>query len=498
MTTSQKLWLGFGTLTALMVLSSVAIIVRVRSIEEQVGKMANARNLSAEARQLEINTLGYALNVRAFLQTGEPQARRDAITEAAQVERQLKEYESLATTDRQRDMAGRFAPLWQEFQKLGQSLLLDAENRPANLEDSKKLYVLRTGLEKLLDDEMQVDAMEAYNARSDAVQQDVQTIVGFAVILLIVGVVIAVTMGGTVGRAVVQGEHAVAEQAERLQEAHDTLENRVRERTAELAASTEALGRSNRELEQFASVASHDLQEPLRKIQAFGDRLQAKYADGLGEQGREYVERMQASAARMRNLIDALLTFSRVTTKAQPFVPVDLAATAREVVSDLEGRLQQSGGRVEVGSLPTIDADPSQMRQLLQNLVANALKFHKPAEPPLVRVEARLLNGASGNGRTDLRYEIAVCDNGIGFDEIYLDRIFEVYQRLHSRQEYEGTGVGLAICHKIVERHGGSITAKSAPDQGATFLVTLPVQQSKEEKHHGKIQQADHHPDGGR
>ena len=486
MTTSQKLWLGFGALTALLVLSSVAIIVRVRSIEGQVGEMANSRNRSAAARQLEVNTLGYVLNVRAFLQTGEPQARQDVVTEAAQVERQLKEYERLATTDRQRDMAARFAPLWQELQKLGQALL-DSENRPANLEDSKKLYVLRTGLKKLLDDEMQVDAVESYDARRDAAQQNVQKIVGFALILLIVGVVLAVVTSGVVGNAVVKGERAVDEQAEQLQEAHDTLENRVRERTAELATSMEALGRSNRELEQFASVASHDLQEPLRKIQAFGDRLQAKYADGLGEQGREYVERMQASAARMRNLIDALLTFSRVTTKAQPFVLVDLAATAREVVSDLEGRLQQSGGRVEVGSLPTIDADPSQMRQLLQNLVANALKFHKPGEPPLVRVEARLLNGASGNGRTDLRYEIAVSDNGIGFDEIYLDRIFEVFQRLHSRQEYEGTGVGLAICHKIVERHGGSITAKSAPDQGATFLVTLPVQQSKEEKHHGKI-----------
>ena len=487
MTTSLKLWLGFGALTALMVLSSLAIIVRVRSIEGRVGEMANARNLSAGARQLENNTLGYALNVRAFLQTGEPQARQDAVTEAAQVERQLKEYERLATTDRQRGMAARFVPLWREFQKLGQSLLLDAENRPENLEDSKKLYVLRTGLEKLLDAEMQVDAVGSYDARWDAARQDVQSIVGFALILLIVGVVLAVVTSGVVGNAVVKGERAVAEQAEQLQEAHDTLENRVRERTAELATSMEALGRSNRELEQFASVASHDLQEPLRKIQAFGDRLQAKYADGLGEQGRGYVERMQASAARMRNLIDALLAFSRVTTKAQPFVPVDLAATAREVVSDLEGRLQQSGGRVEVGSLPTIDADPSQMRQLLQNLVANALKFHKPGEPPLVRVEARLVNGASGNGLTDLRYEIAVSDNGIGFDEIYLDRIFEVFQRLHSRQEYEGTGVGLAICHRIVERLGGSITAKSAPDQGATFLVTLPVQQSKEEKHHGKI-----------
>ncbi len=205
MTTSLKLWLGFGALTALLVLSSVAIIVRVRSIEGQVGEMANARNLSAAARQLEINTLGYALNVRAFLQTGEPQARQDAVTEAAQVERQLKEYERLATTDRQRDMAARLAPLWQELKKHGQALL-DAENRPASLEDSKKLYGLRTGLEKLLDDEIQVDAVETYNARRDAAFQDVRSIVGFTLILLIFGAVIALVTSRVIGRAVVRGE----------------------------------------------------------------------------------------------------------------------------------------------------------------------------------------------------------------------------------------------------------------------------------------------------
>lgn len=263
--------------------------------------------------------------------------------------------------------------------------------------------------------------------------------------------------------------------AEALARVNDALETRVQERTADLASANESLQRSNRELEQFASVASHDLQEPLRKIQAFGDRLQTKCADGLGEQGRDYLSRMQASAGRMRTLIDALLTFSRVTSKAQPFVPVDLVATVQEVASDLEDRLQRTGGRVEVGALPTLEADPLQMRQLIQNLVANGLKFHRPGEAPIVRIEGRSL--ASENGATP-RCEISVRDNGIGFDEIYLDRIFELFQRLHGRQEYEGTGMGLAICRKIVERHGGAITAESAPDQGATFLVTLPVRQT--------------------
>lgn len=264
---------------------------------------------------------------------------------------------------------------------------------------------------------------------------------------------------------------------EALARANDDLEARVEERTADLGSANEALRRSNRELEQFASVASHDLQEPLRKIQAFGDRLQIKCSEGLGEQGRDYLSRMQASAGRMRSLIDALLSFSRVTTKALPFAPVDLAATAQEVVSDLEDHMHRSGGRVEVGPLPTLEADPLQMRQLLQNLIGNALKFSHPGKSPVVRVESRLLDGAGRNGEAETRYEIAVRDNGIGFEEIYLDRIFELFQRLHGRQEYEGTGMGLAICRKIVERHQGSITATSSPGRGATFLVTLPVRQ---------------------
>ena len=270
----------------------------------------------------------------------------------------------------------------------------------------------------------------------------------------------------------VAGQVAVAIERRRAEVA-------LRRSEAELIKFAAKLESSNRELQDFASVASHDLQEPLRKIQAFGDRLKTKHGDALGDGGRDYLERMQNAAGRMQTLINDLLTFSRVTTKAQPFVSVDLAEVAAGVVSDLEARVERSGGRVEMGEMLTLDADPLQMRQLLQNLIGNALKFHKPGEPPLVnlwceRVASGGVNKEPSGG--DL-CRIHVADNGIGFDEKYLDRIFTVFQRLHGRHAYEGTGVGLAVCRRIAERHGGSITATSEPGRGSTFMVTLPISQ---------------------
>jgi signal transduction histidine kinase len=270
-----------------------------------------------------------------------------------------------------------------------------------------------------------------------------------------------------------------------LEEAQREIGERKRAQ-ATLRTYAERLERSNRELEEFAYVASHDLQEPLRKVHAFGDRLQARYGQVLGEQGSDYLERMQKAADRMQALIDSLLTYSRVTTRAQPFVVVDLAQVTREVLSDLEVRIEQVGGCVEVGDLPTIDADPTQMRQLLQNLIGNALKFHRPDEPPVVKVFAKLLDSRQQDMGDDCMgdgmCQVIVHDNGIGFDEKYLDRIFQVFQRLHGRGEYEGTGIGLATCRKIVNRHRGSITARSAPGVGAMFIVTLPTEQPAEKE----------------
>jgi light-regulated signal transduction histidine kinase (bacteriophytochrome) len=242
------------------------------------------------------------------------------------------------------------------------------------------------------------------------------------------------------------------------------------------------LARSNAELQQFASVASHDLQEPLRKIQAFGNRLKATSVGNLTDQGLDYLERMQNAAQRMQSLIDDLLTLSRVTTQAQPFKTVNLTTVAVEVISDLEELIRQTDGRVELEDLPTIQADPIQMRQLLQNLIGNALKFHRPGVLPIVNIYYFKSKSAIAQGASALQaiaqvnfQQIVVEDNGIGFEEKYLDRIFNVFQRLHSRNEYSGTGVGLAICRKIAERHGGDITATSQLGKGSKFIVTLPM-----------------------
>jgi two-component system sensor kinase FixL len=254
------------------------------------------------------------------------------------------------------------------------------------------------------------------------------------------------------------------------------------------------LARSNGELEQFAFVASHDLQEPLRKIQAFGDRLKVKCDGAQLQEGRDYLDRMQNAAARMQTLINDLLTFSRVISAKQPFVPVDLQAVTGEVLADLEVRIEKTGGVVNVGKLPTIDADPTQMRQLLQNLIGNALKFQPAGAAPRVDVEAQLVTRDQIQGeanfpnpppspRLDDKFcVLTVKDNGIGFDEQYLEKIFAVFQRLHGRSEYEGTGVGLAVCRRITDRHGGLITAQSKTGAGAKFIVILPARHPKPEE----------------
>ncbi|MBN8554959.1 MAG: PAS domain S-box protein [Deltaproteobacteria bacterium] len=237
---------------------------------------------------------------------------------------------------------------------------------------------------------------------------------------------------------------------------------------AQLKVYAERLEKSNKELEDFASIAAHDLQEPLRKIQTFAERLVSKYRVELSEEPKDYLDRMLSASKRMSHLIQDLLMYSKVSTQTQPFVMTDLKKIAEEVLSDLEIRIEQTKAQVILENLPIIQADPLQMRQLFQNFIGNSLKFYKQNTTPLIKVSARLEQG---------RCELEICDNGIGFDEKFSDKIFVIFQRLHSREAFEGTGVGLAICRKIIERHSGQISVSSKPNEGALFKISLPIQQ---------------------
>jgi PAS domain S-box-containing protein len=237
----------------------------------------------------------------------------------------------------------------------------------------------------------------------------------------------------------------------------------------DLKRSLERLAITNRRLEDFASMASHDLQEPARKIKAFGNLVSREYGHLLDEKGQDYIERMRHAADRMEKLIVDLLAFSKLSTYKPNFQAVDLTQVLHEVMGDLENQVKQTQAQVKVGALPTLMAEPTLMAQLFQNLLSNALKYHQPGIPPLIMIEAEQLDSN--------QVEIRIADNGIGFNQQDAGKIFSPFVRLHGRNEYEGTGIGLAICLRIVENHSGAISARSAPGQGATFIVHLPLQQ---------------------
>ncbi|HWE57876.1 MAG TPA: ATP-binding protein [Acidimicrobiales bacterium] len=282
--------------------------------------------------------------------------------------------------------------------------------------------------------------------------------------LILVALVAVAIIAGALAWRVLRSAEVVRDVNARLAGVNEELSaanESLQRRAAELA-------RSNEELDSFASIASHDLQEPLRKVRTFTEQLSVTESANLSDKGRDYLARTNAAAERMQRLIEDLLRFSRVSTQGRPFETVDLADVAARVVQDLEAQIDDAGGRVEIGALPVITADPLQMQQLLQNLISNGLKFRRPEAPPVVNVTGRIEEGM---------LQLRVSDNGIGFEPRYAARIFRIFERLHGRNEYPGTGIGLALCRKIADRHGGTIEAESEPGQGATFKVSLPVYQ---------------------
>lgn len=234
----------------------------------------------------------------------------------------------------------------------------------------------------------------------------------------------------------------------------------------ELKAHAEALARSNAELEQFAYVASHDLQEPLRKIQSYCQLLERRYKDELDERGKTYINFVVDGSERMQNLVRDLLAFARVRSAAKPLQPTDAGASLQEALGYLETPIQEADAEVRAAPLPLVNADPSQMTQVFQNLISNAIKFRRPDAKPVIDVRAHL------EGHL---WHFVVRDNGIGIEPAHLERVFVIFQRLHGRGEYPGTGIGLAICKRVIERFGGRIWVESTPGEGSAFHFTVPA-----------------------
>jgi PAS domain S-box-containing protein len=288
--------------------------------------------------------------------------------------------------------------------------------------------------------------------------------------------VTALELDGGVCLSMILTDLTVQKQTQQLLEVNN---QQLAKTNTDLEISNLALNRSNDNLQQFAYIASHDLQEPLRKIQSFGDLLKMQYSEHLGD-GVEYIERMQSAASRMSTLIKDLLTFSRISTRQDSTLYVSLSQVIDAVLNDLDMAIEEAGAIVELDTLPTILGDPSQLRQLFLNLFSNALKFRRLEVPARIKVSAtivsenKLPHSVKPTRQAATYHRIDVIDNGIGFKEQYLDRIFQVFQRLHGKDQYPGTGIGLAICEKVATNHGGAITASSQPGQGATFSVYLP------------------------
>lgn len=279
--------------------------------------------------------------------------------------------------------------------------------------------------------------------------------------------------------------HQLVAQEQRLVAINKSLENEILERriseekikdlNRQLLENISRLETANQELDRFAFMASHDLQEPMRKIRLFSDRLYYKYKDQLDEEALMFINRIQQSGIRMENLIKDILTFSKISVEKDPFIETDLNKIIQEVLEEMNDEVVEKEAKVDVQPLPSIMANPGLMRPLFFNLISNSLKYCKKDVPPAIHIRSELATEKSNRKPQKEYFRIFVEDNGIGFDQIYAEQIFGMFKRLHRHTEFEGTGIGLALCKKIVEEHEGHITALSKVNEGSTFIVSLPL-----------------------
>ncbi|MBA3971857.1 MAG: response regulator, partial [Bacteroidetes bacterium] len=282
--------------------------------------------------------------------------------------------------------------------------------------------------------------------------------------------------------------HQLLAQEQKLKAINRSLEIEVKDRifsegqvvelNKKLVKNIEQLESTNKELDQFAFIASHDLQEPLRKIRTFSDRISAKYSDKLDEDGKVYIEKMQSACERMQTLINDILAFSRIAISKSNLVYTDMNQVIKEVIADMDLQIQEKDANVRIEKLPMLHIYPGIIKPLFQNLINNSLKYSKKDTPPEVIISAKIEAPSSEGDKLSVnKYcRITIEDNGIGFEQQYAEQIFTMFKRLHGNSEYAGTGIGLAICKKIVEEHHGYISAKSDVNKGSTFTISFPVQ----------------------
>jgi signal transduction histidine kinase len=282
--------------------------------------------------------------------------------------------------------------------------------------------------------------------------------------------------------------HQLLAQEEKLRAINKSLENEIKERknsedkindlNKKLLANIESLEAANKELDRFAFMASHDMQEPLRKIRTFSDLLSIKHKDQLNDDAHSKIKIIQKAAERMQGLIKDILTFSKVSNETEPFVKTDLNTLVHEVIDELESAVREKDAKIDLSTLPAIPVNPVLMKSLFLNLIGNAMKYSKPDVAPEIRIYCDNIDTDKKNGHTRY-YRIFIKDNGIGFDQKYAEQIFDMFKRLHVHTEYEGTGIGLALCKQIMEKHNGYINAVSAENEGATFIISLPAKEEE-------------------
>lgn len=475
----SRLWLFILALVVIFFVASIALSYRsIGIMSENNQAVTNSLQILASLKDLRINLSRAENQKRGFLITESEDYLGTFNNNIFRVKEIIQNLSQSPTSiEQQRD---RFQLLYQHVIKITEEMqmtvgLVEAGRQQAAFERVKTnigRQIMQT-IDQIIDSMEADETLSLYNNRMLA-DQNRKLILTTLIAANVIGLLLSLTIFIVLSRTA----RKISTLYEDIERVNSELESKVEERTYALQIFSEELQRSNRELEDFAFVASHDLQEPLRKIRAFGDRLLHKHKNDLGESGADYVARMYNASERMSLLINDLLSFSRVTSRQKPFTPVDLNSVIAQAQSDLEYAIESNQAKILVDSLPTIDGDTTQLSQVFMNLLSNSIKFRRKDVTPEISIhyeeddEFRL---DSEDDRDWIR--ITYSDNGIGFNAQYADKIFHLFQRLHGREEYTGTGIGLSLCRKIIERHGGRITAESASGQGSHFFIILPTTQ---------------------